>query len=77
MAQRDIEQVRLLLQTPRDETAPDPRVSCRCELLLKPVGVAIAAADQAETTRLTDGGRELSAGDEVHGREQDRVIDPE
>jgi hypothetical protein len=41
------------------------------------VGVAIAAADQAETTRLTDGGGELSAGDEVHGREQDRVFDPE
>jgi hypothetical protein len=77
MAERDIEQVRLLLQAPRDEAASDPRVSCRCELLVEPVEVPIAAADEAETARASNGGCELSARHEVHGREQDRICDPE
>ncbi len=47
------------------------------ELPLQPLSVAVAAADQAQSARGGHRGGEPGPGDEVHGGEQDGVLDSE
>src|SRR6185295_3682076 len=76
--------VRMARQTPGDVADPDAGIAGGAELLFHPgfaasagFGIAIAAADNAETSGLRDRGGESAAGDAAHRRQKNRMADPE
>ena len=64
-------------KTPSDEAAADPGVARAALFSVDPVAVAITAAEQTEPTGLADRRRQPAAGDEIHRREQNWVLDSE
>jgi hypothetical protein len=62
-------------KTPGDEAAADPDVARAAPFSVNPVAVAIAAAEQTEATGLADRRGQPAAGDEIHGGEQNWVLD--
>ena len=75
--ERDVQQFRPLGKAPGDE-ADAEGIGCVCKLgglLLQPRFVAVAAAQNAEPAGGADGRGEPRAGNDVHRRRQDRMLD--
>ena len=83
MLQRDIKRRRCFGLGPRRQARerpgykpdPDPRIAGFAELVGQEIHIAIAAADQPEPARFSDGCRQSAARDPRHGGEDDGMTD--
>jgi hypothetical protein len=77
MCERLRQQLRLFRHGPGDETAADARIAGGPEFGFKPIGIAIAAADEPQPATARHGRRERAASSHRHRRRQDRMRQPE
>src|SRR3954464_13078649 len=74
VAERKVEQLRLLREAPGDEAHANRGARGLLELAPDPVGVAVAATHEAETARVRYRGGERAAGNEAHRCEHDGLF---
>ena len=77
MIEREVQQFRLTVQRPANETDPHAGITGRRQFPGQPVPLPITAADNAEPAGIADRRRERAAGHTSHGRQQYRVFDIE
>src|SRR5436190_17947477 len=75
VGERQIEQLRPIGQAPGDEADADARAFGLLILAADPVGVAVAAADQAQAAGARYSRRQRTARDKAHWRQHQRFVD--
>ena len=77
MDENTIQKFGVFREAPGNESTSDLRITRTSPFPINPATVAISATKHTQPTGMADGCGESPTGNEVHGREQDRMLDAE